>query len=180
MTLFLISPQPECVFTFFVSFIQNVQEPNKLYFLNLPSFCSVSFIKPPEGGPRRRLVAGEKQQDSSTPPCYCCILALGKVGGSLLERGGPVTSHCPGPSLSAVCALKCWQSYFCLFLGPCPVSCCPGPSLKEGSHSSPPVGPGQGSRLAPWRAQGTPRSCWSWGSKLRPTPHRPRQGGGRS
>lgn len=122
-TLFLISPQPECVFIFFVSFIQTVQEPNKLYFLNLPSFCSVSFIKPPEGGPRRRLVGGEKQQDSSTPPCYYCILALGKVGGSLPERGGPVTSHCPGPSLSAVCALKCWQSYFCSFLGPCPVSC---------------------------------------------------------
>lgn len=35
MTLLLTSPQHECVFTFFVSFIQNVQDPNKLYFLNL-------------------------------------------------------------------------------------------------------------------------------------------------
>ena len=49
MTLLLVPP-PGRVCIFSVSFLQNVQDPNKLYFLNLPSFCFVSFIKPVGGG----------------------------------------------------------------------------------------------------------------------------------
>lgn len=141
MTLFLISPQPECVFTFFVSFIQNVQEPNKLYFLNLPSFCSVSFIKPPEGGPRRRLVGGEKQQDSSTPPCYCCILALGRWGVHFRKEEVPLPLTAQGHPL-AVCALKCWQSYFARFWAPalCPISLSLAPPSKREATAHLPSG----------------------------------------
>lgn len=79
MTLLLVSPQPECVFIFFVSFIQNVQDPNKLYFLNLPSFCSVSFIKPPEGGARRRVDGGNSR--TPPPPLYPVTTALSPLGG---------------------------------------------------------------------------------------------------
>lgn len=111
MTSLLISPRPECVL-FFVSFIQNVQDPNKLYFLNLPSFCSVSFIKPPEGGPG---VGGNNGRERNSArfcpsPPVTAALTVGSPRGA--SRAGvhfrkdesPAVAHCPEPSLRTFCA----------------------------------------------------------------------------
>lgn len=103
MMLLLVSPQPERVFIFFVSFIQNVQDPNKLYFLNLPLsvLCLLlNHLKEELGG---EAVGGRKT--AAPPPNYGILTPCSLPGLWPLRR---------------LCASRLWQKLLVPLTGPCP------------------------------------------------------------
>lgn len=163
ITLLLVSPQPECVFLFFVSFIQNVQDPNKLYFLNLPPFCSVSLL-------HQRREGGDWEGKTGGPPAgfsprqWTCpgTRPWVGVGGHFQKEESPVLSHCPEVPLRTSVIMRFWPRLPLPVAGPAPcqrsarplpcrVKPAPGRAhavQKEGRPSSPGAhtGPGREGR----------------------------------
>lgn len=106
MMLLLISPQPECVFIFFVSFIQSVQDPNKLYFLNLPLsvLCLLlNHLREELAGGGEAVGAGET---AAPHPSNYCILTPCSLPGL--------------PPLRRLCTSRFWQKLLVPMTGPCP------------------------------------------------------------
>lgn len=99
MMLLLISPQSECVFIVFVSFIQNVQDPNKLYFLNLPLSVLCLLLSYPRE--ERGQEGGCGRGRNSWPLSHYCILTLCHVPG-LPPSGGSLSSRKWSPYSTAL------------------------------------------------------------------------------
>lgn len=135
MMLLLISPQPERVFIFFVSFIQNVQDPNKLYFLNLPLSVLCLLLN----HLREELGGGCRREKNSCPP----------------PHNYGILTPCSLPGLwplRRLCASRLWQKLLVPLTGPCP-------SALLVLHPAPPLQ----SKTPPTLQQVWPQGAWKEG-----------------